>query len=431
MKEKSTETRDYTTGRAARELRVSPAHVRALCQAGLIAARATRGGHWRIPRDEVQRLRREGLPEPPPATPAEPQLEAPIVPATNLPHRHPALLAEPSKDAIASADEVVRLENEVKSLGLKRTKEENLDWFRERQRKQAEAKAAHDRLLLESKAERLRREWLNNCLAYALDCIPDDAPEDARLSVAESARAVLAGLSPSDPEEVTEPLIGAAVEKGLRPWQRSKEIERVAQEAQTVLPYYARGFSGSLSEWELCAMRAARDAIVQLGNDATLAEMRATAIEAAREVARQYHDWDTKRAIVASIFLQMPVEQERARQNVRAALEKVLAGTGRAEMERIRDEIMVPFKAAEETARAQARAASQADLYLLHLDSYLETIAADRGLRDFSERYQVAQDLKKEIRPILIEEILAEPFSLDEAYTFIKSLADRRLQNRS
>ena len=83
-------------------------------------------------------------------------------------------------------------------------------------------------------------------------------------------------------------------------------------------------------------------------------------------------------------------------------------------------------KAAQEAARAQAQAASQADFYLLHIDSYLEKVAADGGRENFSDRYRVVQDLKKEIRPILIEELLKEPLSLDEAYTFIQSLVDCR-----
>ncbi len=430
MKAKSRGARDYTTGRAARELRVSPNHVRALCQAGMIAARATRGGHWRIPQSEMQRLRREGVPEPPPATPAEFEAETEVVPAANPPpHRHPVLLAEPSKDAIASADEVVRLENEVKAIGLKRAKEENLDWFRERERKQAEAKAAHDRQALESRAQRLHREWENAWLEYALGSLPADVPQDLHLPGCESVRQALAGLSPGDPQEVVEPLIRAAVERALRPWRRTKEIEAAIQDARNQLSVWVKAWSREPpSEWELRAMRAAREAIAQLGNDATFDEMHAAAIAAGRQVAREYEHREECRRLVEWTFLpDTPNEQEKARQAVRVAFEKLPVGAGRAEMERVRDEVLAPFKATQEAARVQAQAASQADLYLLHVDTYLARIAADRGLENFSDRYRAAQDLKKEIRPILIQEILAEPLSLSDAYTFIESLVDRHL----
>lgn len=156
-----------------------------------------------------------------------------------------------------------------------------------------------------------------------------------------------------------------------------------------------------------------------------------TAIAAGREVAQQYQDWDTKRAIVDGVFLRTPGEQEKARQAVRAALEALPVGTTRAEMERTRDEVLAPFKAAEEAVRAQAQATSQADLYLLHVNSYLERIAADPrsewDLGSFADRYQLAQKLKAEISPLVIQEILKESLSLDEAHTLIETLVDRRL----
>jgi hypothetical protein len=56
-------------------------------------------------------------------------------------HGHTALLAEPSEEVIGSAEEVVRLENEVKALGLLRRKEEASDWFREREELEAQRRA--------------------------------------------------------------------------------------------------------------------------------------------------------------------------------------------------------------------------------------------------------------------------------------------------
>jgi excisionase family DNA binding protein len=86
--------RDYTTGRAARELKVSQTDLRALCQAGLIAARATTGGHWRIPKGEVQRLRREGLPDLPSPALEDSEAQAPGAPLASG-HPHPSLLSAP------------------------------------------------------------------------------------------------------------------------------------------------------------------------------------------------------------------------------------------------------------------------------------------------------------------------------------------------
>ncbi|MBZ5644561.1 MAG: helix-turn-helix domain-containing protein [Acidobacteriia bacterium] len=426
MKSKSTPARDYTTGRTASELHVSPSHVRALCQAGIIAARATHGGHWRIPKGEVERLLRDGVPDPPPATPTGPAVEHVIESVPN-PVRHPTLLAEPSNEAISAADDVVRLENEVRGIQLKRAKEESLDWFRDRQRQQTQAQAAHDRQRLEARSLQIRRNWENAWVEYALENIPEGAPESIRLPVSESVRQTLESLSPDDPEEVTEPLVRAAIDKGLQPWLRNKEIELVIQEARDQLPYLARGFSEP-SEWELRAIRTASEDISRLRSDATIGEIRAASITAGRRIASEYLHQGEVRRIVESVFLSQPLaDQERARHSVKEAIDRLPIGSTRSQMEQTREGVLAPYKAAEEAASVQAQASRQADFYLLHVNSCLEKIALSRNLGDFSRRQQLAKELKEEIRPILVEEILEEPLSLDEAQTFIASLVNRRL----
>lgn len=429
MKPKSPPERDYTTGRAASELHVSSSHVRALCQAGIIAARATHGGHWRIPKGEVERLRREGVPDPPPATPtdANHDVEAES-PSSPNPSRHPALLAEPSTEAIASADEVVRLENEVRGIQLKRAKEESLDWFRERQRQQAELQAARERQRLDARALRLRRDWENAWIEYGLQVMPDTAPESFRLAVTASIREALDCLNLDDPEEMTEPLVRAAVDSALQPWRREKQIESAIQEARNQLPCWAKAYPDP-SEWELRAIRAASAEIARLRTDATLEEIRAAAIGAGRIVAKQYQHQQEIRKIVESVFLSHSRDdQERARQSVRAALETLPLGANRAHMELTAKRVLEPFKAADQAASVQATAFQQAEMYLLHIDTYLGSFALNRNLGDFSRRRQLATKLKNEIRPILIQEILEEPMSSTEAHTFIESLIKRRIE---
>ena len=426
MKPASTPTRDYSTGRAASELHVSPSHVRALCQSGMIAARATQGGHWRIPRDEVERLRREGIPSPPSLTPTEPESDS-RVPASPNPYRHPNLLAEPSEDAISAADEVVQLENEVKAIGLKRAREESLDWFRDRERRQLQAKAARDQQRLEARALQVRRDWENAWVEYALENISEDAPENVCLPISEFVRQALVDREPDDPEEVIEPLVRAAVDNGLQPWRRSKEIERAIQEARNQLPYWAKAYPGP-SEWELKAICAASTAIGELRNEATADEIRAAAIAAGRAVTDEYQHIEVCRQIVGSVFLfQTPNEQDKARQAVKAAIGILPVGNSRMQLERVRDEMLAPFKAAEDAVRVREQATRQADSYLFYVDSYLEQIAVGRSLGNPSQRYQLAQELKEKIRPVLVQEILDEPLGLQEARTFIESLIDRRL----
>jgi hypothetical protein len=392
----------------------------------MIAARATQGGHWRIPKDELDRLRREGVPDPPPATATGPVIE-PVDESFLNPSRHPALLAEPSTEAIAAADDVVRLENEVRGIQLKRAKEEGLDWFRERRTVETQAQAAHDRQRLQARSVQIRRNWENAWMEYALENMPEDAPENVRLPVSEFVRQTLASLNPDDPEEVAEPLVRAAVDRGLQPWRRDKEIEIAIQEARNQLPYWAKSFPEP-SEWELRAIRAASEEIAQLRTDAAIGEIRAASMAAGRRIANEYQHQEASRRIVESVFLpQFPADQDRAQQAVKAALERLPVGSSRTLMEQARDGVLAPYKAAEEAAIVQCQASRQADYYLLHVDSCLEKLALIRSLGDFSRRQQLARALKGEIRPILIQEILEEPLNTNEAHTFIESLVNRRL----
>src|SRR5207245_6324847 len=104
-------------------------------------------------------------------------------------------------------------------------------------------------------------------------------------------------------------------------------------------------------------------------------------------------------------------------------------GSNRAQMEQAREEALAPFKAAEEAASAHAKAKSEADFYLLHVDSYLAKIAADPhskwDLGSLSDRYKLARELKEELRPILVEEILHEPLTSKDAHSLIEALVNR------
>jgi hypothetical protein len=97
-------------------------------------------------------------------------------------------------------------------------------------------------------------------------------------------------------------------------------------------------------------------------------------------------------------------------------------------MELTAKRVLEPFKAADQAASVQATAFQQAEMYLLHIDTYLGSFALNRNLGDFSRRRQLATKLKNEIRPILIQEILEEPMSSTEAHTFIESLIKRRIE---
>jgi excisionase family DNA binding protein len=412
---------EFSTGQAARALRIPQSYLRALCQAGLIAARSTDGGHWRIPKAEVDRLRREGIPELPDLEP-EPEPEAPpAVPAPN-PKPHPALLAEPSKETVAAADQVVRLENEVKALHLKRAKEEASDWFRERQRQQAGQQAAGQQRALQRQAGRVRQEWEAQWVSWAIDWARAEHPDLPRvieLDVSQTVEDALGGLGPAKPRYLVERIVCAAVDKGLQPWRRNKEIEQAIELARQQLPTSAQNWWHPYyrdrvqpSEWETRAIRAAADAIKQVRPDGTFAEIRAAATEAGRRVRADYERQKAKEEHrqACEQMVACVLRGEDARAAVRKAIERLPVGASHSEMAMARDAALAPFGAA-------AEAEQTADRYLEHVREYAEELGNEEtgewDLGGLLERAKLAEKLAKEIRPRLIRELVAEP-AMDE-----------------
>src|SRR2546425_972655 len=111
------DTMFYSTGQAARTLGITQDRVRQLCEAGAVTADITNGGQWRVPKTEIDRLKRDGLPPVPRPLPGADR--NPVARSSRSRYGHPALLDEPSEEAVAAADEVVTLENEVRALELK------------------------------------------------------------------------------------------------------------------------------------------------------------------------------------------------------------------------------------------------------------------------------------------------------------------------
>jgi excisionase family DNA binding protein len=414
----------YTTGRAARELGVPQSVLRALCQAGVIAARTTGGGHWRIPRGEMERLRRDGVPELP-SIPTEESAAGPVPMSANA-RAHPALLAEPSQEAIGAADQVVVLENQVKSLELKRAKEKQLDWFRERQRSQAASQAQHQKRALELRASQLRREWITQWLAYAIECLPKDAPADIALDVRANIEQTLADFDPSQPHHVVERLIHGDVEKALRPWRRGKEIEKAIQDARNRLPAFAQGLLSSPSEWDTLAMRAASEAVAKLSPDCSFAEIRAVCADAGEQVRLKYERRRAEEAHqrACALIVEWVFDGEEARAAVRDALRALPVGATSTDLEKARDKALSPFRAAK-------KAASDADSFLSHVQTYIEKLGNEAtgewDLGTWSERWDLAEKIKKEIRPKLIRALLRGELADDEIREFVEETVNDEL----
>jgi hypothetical protein len=378
------------------------------------------GGQWRIPKAEVERLKQEGLPP----------VGRPLPDPEGVPIRsrrsNGVLLAEPSEHVIDAAEEVVVLENEVKAIALKRQKEEGLDWFREREDRQAkrewEQEEAERERRAQAEATREREQWEAKWLEYGLDGIPRDVPTDSRLDVHQAVEQALSTLQPSQPESIVRRLIEAAVERALRPWRRRKEIQGAIERACAKLPWDIT-HGPEFRECKQLAIQNAEAAIATLSQDASYRDLEATAIDAMRPSVEEYEHLKKCERIVSSVWLATGSgELEEAKDAVKQALAALPTGVPPAQIEKARDAALAPYQAkiaerdwaAEQQRREQTAsftAGLRVDLVLAgDIRSYLEKeFEYDPGYDGTTRRQKDTERIRKKIREAVIKECIARP----------------------
>ena len=294
----------YSTGQVARELGVTQARMRTLCQKGLIAAEITDGGQFRISKSEVERLKRDGLPAIPRPMPNSAAGELALRPRRGYHPGRPETRAKPSGPAVEAADHVLVLEKEVQALGLRRQKEEALDWFRQREEQEAARIATQltekRRQSEAAEAVRRRERWENRWQRHALEVLPRDVAPSIKLEVPGLVQEALQKTNPNQPDFLTRRLVDAAVERVLSPWRRLKEVETIIEKAADHLPFNARSWSKP-TEWQIRAQQAARRDIEELPENATLREIEHAARLAVEAVARQFEFQELRTKIINTV----------------------------------------------------------------------------------------------------------------------------------
>jgi len=439
----------FSTGQAARELHATQDRIRALCQAEAIACELTAGGQFRIPRTEVERLKLEGLPTVPRPLPNGENVTAERRPGGQ--RTRAALLAAPSEDVIDSAEAVVRLENEVKSVGLRRQREEQLDWFRKREDREAERKAQQEevdrRRQARINAERRRNEWLRSWEEYAIELIVEqwDAPPDVQLAVQEAIREKLSGLRPVPTDDVTQTIVNAIVSAHAGKLEWDRDVHKILIDASNDwLPIEARGTSTEPSAWQIRAKRAACDAMDKKGEayeswkELPISELRDVARRAVQPIVTEFECVQNYERILKSVVWEIwgatPEENEAAKNKVGKALGTIPIGPSYREMERIRDAALQPFKAAiakRQREEKRGREIESTVSYRLgHVFNYLGQLEQEGELKFtwFFDRSQTAKKLEERIRPILVNEMRKKQATSDEDIERrIEQLVDQNL----
>jgi excisionase family DNA binding protein len=425
----------YRTGQAAKQLGVSSYHIRRLCEAGAIAAEISDGQQWRIPASEIMRLKKEGLPPVPQDVDEDDEEEEPAPRVIEVPE---GLYADPSADVIEAAEEVKIVENRLRKRRLEREAEEVEDWFRERERRQADEAAAERQKAEAAHAEQRRREWLHRWTQYGLDSLPYGAPREAELEVHAAIEQALAQSQLTQPDSLTRRLVNAAAEKALRPWKRQQEIQRALEAAINKLPWEVR----YRSEYAVLKQRAWEAAVAALGKiraEAGYPEMETAAVQAVQPMIREHtHVTACQNALSRIYFADGGwEEQEEAKEAVRKTLAALPIGATEREIERAKQSALAPFEARaaqrKEAARLEAdqqqkrrEAEWQAGLELNHIERYLQQEYEFEG--GYFEMRREAERLRPLVREALIEELLENPdMSSEEIRESIEDLVEEHL----
>jgi excisionase family DNA binding protein len=352
----------FRTSEAARMLGVSPAQIRALCEAGAVEAETTPGRQWRIAADELERLTRDGLPPIP-----RPLPDASGPPARNGRPRqgHPELLADPSHDVVSAAEQVAITRSQLEKRKVERDLEETEDWFRERDYEKAQREADRQREERARLAEDARTDWLQQAEEYALRRIHSDVPAQMRLTALEAVRNRLEPLTPIPSPQVTKEIVDAALELALGPWIRLGDMAAVVAEIREKLPWEFRGSPEVRTAAVETAVSAMRDLLT--GNiHSTLGDLRAVATAPVQAVVSTFrHEQRCRKLLNDRWWLRLPdgtaEDQAQAKAAVEAALHEQPFATSDRDMEKARDSALAPFHAAIAQARAEQQAQQQAE----------------------------------------------------------------------
>jgi excisionase family DNA binding protein len=422
----------YRSGQAAKQLGISSYHVRRLCEVGEIDAELTKGQQWRIPASEVARLSREGIPD----IPAESEdLEDESNDGDSF-QSPTGLLAAPSDKVIDAAEEVKIVESRLQTRRIEKQAEELEDWFREREQRQAAQEAAERRRAEAARAEQFRRKWTDAWMQYALKSRPYDAPRETELEIHQEVQRVLAGLQPDQPQHVVQRLVDAAVAKALRPWHRKKEIRGALESALNRLPWEVN----HRPEWATLKNRTWEAAVVAIGKltaDSTSGEMEAAAWQAMEPMAKEFAHWQNCQNLAAWIILPGGTydQQQEACQEVRETLARLPVGTALRELEKTKAAVLERHQAAiqqrraaelqreeaarneSERARQRANAESRVDRRLSwRLGDCIRELeeAEEIECENVADRWELENDLKKRIRPMLLSQLLQAPEMSDD-----------------
>jgi len=352
----------FTTGQVANQLSASQAQIRALCESGAIKSESTPGHQFRIPGEEVERLKRTGLPEMPRPLPQD---GAPAAKNYRLRNGLPVLMAKPSMEVTSAVDQVAVTESLLSRRRLELELADVEDQFEARAAAKAERQVELERVDRARRDEHERVKWLRESEEIAMGRVHADVPAHLRLIAMEAVRQRLELLTPIPTPQVTAEVIDAVLEVELGAFFRLADIETVMSQMRNALPYDVQGSDETVKS----ALTAAGDVLleavsanVRVGMD----RLRSVAKRAVDGVIAAFcHEERCQRQLNDRWWLNVSrfpaAQQPAAVAAIATALRALPPGASSRDMSAARDEALQPFHAAVQRARVEEEARVEAE----------------------------------------------------------------------
>ena len=391
----------FRVSAAAAQIGTSQHKLRRLCEAGQIDAERTPSGQWRIPVAEIDRLRRDGVPDLP-SLPIEAHPPAPVlVPDAGIPHS-PEVLDEMDAATITKT----RLERRRTELEL----DEVEDQFRQRARQRQIVADEQRERELEAARRTARKSWEERWLKHAANVVPRGASPEALLAVQNSVREVLAALSPDSANDRVERIVVAAVSVALEPFHRRNALERILKDAVDELPLRARGTSAR-KNYVSMVFEAAQREVNKLGDAASLGTIREAVARAIQPVLLQARADETRESLLGGLnywmfFKATDKERERARQTAREALYAASDECSKAALEAVMKKSLRPLEEQVEARIAAEHKREQFSILLRRAESATASyVQSNYEFDSYSERQDAIRGLQQELAEALEDAI--------------------------
>jgi excisionase family DNA binding protein len=427
----------YRSGQAAQLLGVSAHHVRKLCEAKIISAELSSGKQWRIPAAEITRLQDLGVPP-------VPHISAPAVPAYVVPvDSEGAFSAYEDCDDEATSPEVLQAiddlhitETRLKKRKLEREFEEVEDFFRDRDRRTEALREATVRKEQELAQAQKVQQWADSWQSYAQQCLPADIAAGDRMELHACVESVLDKTACNSPQQLVRPLVDAAIQRTLQPYERRKRVNALIEEALSILPYTARGLANP-TEWENKAEQAALFAVQKLGPSATDWDIRVAARAAVSPICKELEHCASRENILAELKHWMLLDatsndRHEAIDIATSVIAKLPVGTPSHAMRKAVDTGLTPIREAvvkrkEDFARVQ-NAEAIANANLAYIDEYVHREYEFDSLSEYSA---AIGHLRNNLLPLMTRELVKERMTPNQLREYIERIVDRRFGSGS